>query len=193
MLTNSITALLAWGGHHPILQAIAIILATFIVEDAATVFAAMQAADGSLSAALALVSLYVGVALGDLGVYGLGRAATLLPWVERHVPPRRQAVIRAWLNGNVFRAVLISRFLPGLRLPAYLTCGFIGVDLRQFLLAAVVGTVCWTSLLFGVSLRAGEALMEPVGAWRWAGAAGLLLFVMVAGRLAASRLAGERS
>ncbi|HET7883929.1 MAG TPA: VTT domain-containing protein [Acetobacteraceae bacterium] len=192
MLADSTVALLAWAGHHPILQAIAVILGTFILEDAATVFAAMQAGDGSLSTALALVSLYLGVALGDLGLYGLGRAAGLIPWAARLVPPRRQSVVRAWLNGNVFRVVLVSRFLPGLRLPTYTTCGFVGANLRQFILAAVVGTLCWTSLLFGASLRAGQTLMEHFGAWRWAGAAGLLLFIVIAGRFATSRLASER-
>jgi membrane protein DedA with SNARE-associated domain len=193
MLANSIATLLAWAGHHPILQAIAIVLGTFILEDAVTVFAAMQAGDGSLSATLALVSLYIGVALGDLGLYGLGRSAGLLPWAARFLPPRRQSVVRAWLNGNVFRVVLISRFLPGLRLPTYTTCGFVGANLRQFVLAAVVGTICWTSLLFGASLRAGRFLIEHFGIWRWAGAAGLLLFIVIAGRLAASSLASERS
>ena len=192
MLANSIVTLLVWAGHHPILQGVAIVLGTFILEDAATVFAAMQAGDGSLSATLALVSLYIGVALGDLGLYGLGRVACLLPWVERAVPPRRQSVIRAWLNGNVFRVVLVSRFLPGLRLPTYTTCGFVGANLRQFVLAAVVGTICWTSRLFGVSLRAGRFLMVHLGTWRWAGAAGFLVFIVIAGRLAASSLASER-
>ena len=37
----------------------------------------------------------------------------------------------------VFRVVLASRFLPGLRLPTYTTCGFVGADLRQFALAVV--------------------------------------------------------
>jgi membrane protein DedA with SNARE-associated domain len=82
--------------------------------------------------------------------------------------------------------VLVSRFLPGLRLPTYTTCGFLGADLRQFTLAAVVATTCWTSLLFGASLKVGQFLMDHFGAWRWLGAAGFVLFVILAGRLAAS-------
>jgi membrane protein DedA with SNARE-associated domain len=192
MLANSIVALLAWAGHHPMLQAVAIVLGTFILEDAATVFAAMQAADGSLPAALALGALYVGVALGDFGLYGLGWLAAKVPWIARFLPPRRKAVVRAWVDGHLFRVVLASRFLPGLRLPTYTTCGFVGADLRQFALAVVVGTICWTSLLFAVSLRAGEVLLDHFGAWRWAAPAGLLLFIAIAGRLARSSLQGGR-
>jgi membrane protein DedA with SNARE-associated domain len=188
MLGNSIASLLAWAGHQPLLQATAIVLGTFILEDAATVVAAMQAGDGSLSAVLALASLYVGIALGDLGLYGLGWLAARLPLMARFLPPHRKEVIRAWVDGRVFRVVIASRFLPGLRLPTYTTCGFVGADLRQFASAVVIATICWTSLLFGVSLRIGEVLLQHFGAWRWAGAAGFVLFIVVAGRLTASGL-----
>jgi membrane protein DedA with SNARE-associated domain len=192
MLGNSIASLLAWAGHHPLLQATAIVLGTFILEDAATVIAAMQTADGSLSGPLALASLYVGIAVGDLGLYGLGWLAARCPPVTRFIPPHRKEVVRAWFDGRVFKVVLISRFLPGLRLPTYTTCGFVNADLRQFALAVVIATICWTTLLFGVSLRIGEVLMDHFGAWRWAGAAGFVLFVVVAGRLTASGLQSKR-
>ena len=71
--------------------------------------------------------------------------------VRRWLPPQRSEAGPCWLNGRVFRVVLVSRFLPGLRLPTYTTCGFVGADLRQFALAVVIATICWTSLLFGVS------------------------------------------
>ena len=87
MLGNSIASLLAWAGHHPLLQATAIVLGTFILEDAATVIAAIQTADGSLSGPLALASLYVGIAVGDLGLYGLGWLAARFPPVTRFIPP----------------------------------------------------------------------------------------------------------
>jgi membrane protein DedA with SNARE-associated domain len=192
MLGNTIASLLAWAGQHALFQATAIILGTFILEDAATVLAAMQAADSKLSAALALVSLYAGIALGDLGLYGLGRLAAHMPLVDRLLPPRRNEAIRAWLNGRVFKVVLVSRFLPGLRLPTYTTCGFVGADLRQFAFAVVVATICWTSLLFGVSLRVGQVLMDHLGAWRWLGAAGFVVFVILAGRLTATTLQSKR-
>jgi membrane protein DedA with SNARE-associated domain len=156
------------------------------------VLAAMQAEDGGLSVPLALASLYVGIILGDLGLYGLGRLSAKIPLVARYLPPHRTAAGRAWLDGRVFKVVLISRFLPGLRLPTYTTCGFVGANLRQFTLAVVIATLCWTSLLFGVSLRIGQVLIDHFGAWRWAGAAGFVIFVIIAGRLAAAGLQSER-
>jgi membrane protein DedA with SNARE-associated domain len=185
MLAGSIASLLALVGRSPLFQACTIIIGTFILEDAATVVAAMQVEQGQLSIPLALASLYVGIVLGDLGLYGLGRLSARIFWLARRLPPRRQAAVQAWISGRVFKIVLISRFLPGLRLPTYTTCGFVGADLRQFVLAAVIATTCWTSLLFAVSLRIGQFLMDHLAAWRWAGAAGFVVFIILAGRAAA--------
>jgi membrane protein DedA with SNARE-associated domain len=186
MLAGSIASWLALAGHSPWFQAVAIILGTFVLEDAATVAAAMQAEDGALSLPLALVALYAGIVLGDLGLHGLGRLSARVRWIARHLPPHRQDAIRAWISGRVFRVVLVSRFLPGLRLPTYTTCGFVGADLRQFAGAAVVATLCWTSLLFGVSLQLGRFLLDHFGVWRWAGAAGFVVFIILAGRAVAA-------
>ena len=192
MLASSITSLLALAGHSALFQAGAIILATFILEDAATVAAAMQVQDGGLSVGIALASLYAGIVLGDLGLYGLGRLSARVPWIAQQLPPHRQETIRAWISGRIFRVVLVSRFLPGLRLPTYTTCGFVGANLRQFAMAAIVATLCWTSLLFGVSLKLGQFLMDHLGAWRWAGAAGFVVFIILAGRAAAYGMQGAR-
>ena len=170
------------------LQGVAIILGTFILEDAATVVAAMQVQQGSIPVGVALGSLYAGIVLGDIGLYGLGRLASKIQWVRRWLPPQRNEAVRAWLEGRVFRVVFVSRFLPGLRLPTYTTCGFVGADFRQFALAAVIATCLWTSLLFAVSLKMGQFLMDHLGAWRWAGAAGFVVFVIIAGRAAAAGL-----
>jgi membrane protein DedA with SNARE-associated domain len=192
MLASSITSMLALAGHSPWFQAAAIILGTFILEDAATVAAAMQVEDNVLPLWLALISLYAGIVLGDLGLYALGRLSAHIPWVARQLPPHRQETIRAWIDGRIFKVVLGSRFLPGLRLPTYTTCGFVGADLRQFTLAAIIATGAWTSLLFTTSLRVGHFLMDHLGAWRWAGAAGFAVFIIVAGRAAAAGLQGAR-
>ncbi|WP_428485430.1 DedA family protein [Rhodopila sp.] len=192
MLASSISSLLALAGHSPVFQAGAIIIGTFILEDAATVVAAMQVEQGVLPLPLALGALYVGIVLGDLGLYGLGRLSARIGWLARRLPPHRQAAIRDFVAGRIFRIVLVSRFLPGLRLPTYTTCGFVKADLRQFTLAAVVATSCWTSLLFAASMRVGQFLMDHLGAWRWAGAIGFVVFIVVAGRAAATGLRSAR-
>ena len=187
MVGNSLLLSVKLAGAQPALQALAIIGGTFILEDAATVLAAMRAAEGGIPDWLALGALYVGVILGDLGLYGLGALSRRIRWIARLIPPARSEALGAWVRPRVFRVVLVSRFLPGMRLPAYTACGFLRADLRQFTLAAIVATLIWTSLLFGVSLRVGQFLIDHFGAWRWAGAVGFATALLIIGRCAARR------
>jgi membrane protein DedA with SNARE-associated domain len=103
-------------------------------------------------------------------------------WLERHLPRHRKETIRTWICGNIFKVVLVSRFVLGMRLPTYTTCGFIGADVRPFMLAVTIATACWTSLLFIVSFKVGQFLMDHLGTWRWIGAAGFVVFIILAGR-----------
>jgi membrane protein DedA with SNARE-associated domain len=181
----SATHLLDVAGKSPVLQGAAIILGTFILEDAATAAAAMSVQSGTVALPVALISLYLGIVLGDIGLYGLGWLASQIPWAMRLIPAPRQERGRQWLERHVFGVVFTARFLPGVRLPTYTACGFLGADLKRFILAATVATLIWTSALFLVSLRVGKFLIEHLGAWRWVGFAAFVVAIILAGRLAA--------
>jgi membrane protein DedA with SNARE-associated domain len=185
LMDLSAAHLLQAAGRSPLLQGAAIIAGTFILEDAATAAAAMSVQSGAVAFPVALVSLYLGIVLGDLGLYGLGRLAATFPWARRLIPAQRQDRGRNWLNRHVFKVVFISRFVPGARLPTYTTCGFLGVNLTQFTLAAIGATLIWTSALFALSLRVGKFLLEQAGTWRWVGALGFIVVIIVMGRIAA--------
>jgi membrane protein DedA with SNARE-associated domain len=180
-----VTGLLKAAGHSYLAQAVAIILGTFILEDAATVLAAMRVQTGGVPWWVALLALYVGIVLGDLGLYGLGALASKVPYFRRWIGEERLQRGRHWLSGRVFRVVFISRFLPGMRLPTYTACGFLHASLSRFCLAAIIATLAWTSMLFLVSLRVGQFLIDHLGAWRWAGAAAFAVALVIAGRYAA--------
>src|SRR6266852_4896973 len=52
--------------------ALSIFFATFIYEDGATLLAATLAAGGSLDPWIGLLSTFLGIWVGDMGLYGLG-------------------------------------------------------------------------------------------------------------------------
>ena len=176
---------LSLHGHDPAVQGVLILLGTFVLEDAATILAAMDVQVGQVTLAVALLSLYLGIVLGDLGLYGLGRLASATPWARRWAPADRFQYSRDWLQEHVVKIVFVSRFLPGARLPTYTACGFFRASFGSFALAAIGATLIWTTLLFGVSLHLGRYLAEHLGVWRWAGMAGFALTVVLAGRIAA--------
>ncbi len=186
MINLSVTALLQAAGSQPLGQAGAIILGTFILEDAATVIAGLQVEGGRLAWPVALGALYVGVILGDIGLYGLGKLAALWPFLLRWVKTDQRAKGREWVRIRVFRVVFLSRFMPGARLPAYTTCGFLSAGIWRFASAAVAATLVWTTILFSVSLRVGQWLIAHLGAWRWLGALTFVALLVLAGRLLSS-------
>jgi membrane protein DedA with SNARE-associated domain len=181
----TMNAVFAAAGQNVGVQAAIILLATFILEDAATVFAGVHAQSGNIPVWAALAALYVGIVVGDIGLYGLGALAHRSRIAARLVPPQRMRQGHDWLQGRVFTTVFVSRFIPGARLPTYTACGFLHASLLQFALAAIVATSIWTSLLFGLSWKLGDLLMPYLGAWRWAGLGGLALVMLLFGRSAA--------
>jgi membrane protein DedA with SNARE-associated domain len=185
MFPLSIAPYFKAAAGHPLLQAITIIVGTFILEDAATILAAMEVEDGHVGRYTAIVALYAGIILGDLGLYGLGRLVTVWPRAARMLPAAKGLHARDWLERHVFRVVFISRFIPGARLPTYTTCGFIKVNLARFFVAAVLATSIWTTLLFIASLHVGRFLIDHLGAWRWLGAGGFAAVIVIISHLVA--------
>lgn len=184
MLSVTVASLFKSAGTHPFLQAVTIILGTFVLEDAATVLAAMQVQDGRINWAVALGALYVGIVLGDFGLYGLGRLAARIPVIRRLLPDHRRIHGRAWIEQRVFRIVFVSRFIPGARLPTYTTCGYLRASFALFAIAAILATSIWTTLLFILSRHIGQFFIDNLGTWRWAGAVVFAVVIVLMGWLA---------
>ncbi|HQT61116.1 MULTISPECIES: DedA family protein [unclassified Acidiphilium] len=185
MWLTDFSTLLGSAAGSPPLEITTIILGTFILEDAATLLAAMQVAAGAVSLPIALGSLYAGIVLGDIGLYWLGRLSGRHPWAHRLVPQRRRDIGRDWVSVRIIPVVVVSRFIPGLRLPTYTTCGFLRAPFLAFVAAAILATLAWTSLLFFVSLKLGALMVHYLGPWRWVGLAVFVVILIMVGRIAA--------
>lgn len=173
------------ASQSPWVKAFSVIIGTFILEDVTTVLVAIASQDHEISITLALVSLYIGIAVGDMGLYGLGWAGAKWPRIKRFLTLPSQEKTKKWFGQNVIKIVGISRFVPGARLPLYTACGFYHAPFTPFALTAVLATLVWTSLLFTLSLHVGSWLLAHKGGWRWAGIIGFVLCIFVMGRLIA--------
>lgn len=179
---NIVEALILLGSH-PLALALAIVMATFILEDAATVGAAMLAADGVLSVPLALGCLVAGIVLGDVGLYGLGRLSTKSSWVRRLLNQRAVIDARNWMTPRMMPMVFAARFIPGARFPYYTAAGLLGLPFRRFTAAVVVAVILWTALLFGMMIYLGIHFRDQLGGWRWLLAVGVVLAIFVFSRV----------
>nr|WP_240922602.1 VTT domain-containing protein [Oleiagrimonas sp. C23AA] len=127
----------------------------------------MLVADGVVATAVALPALYVGIVVGDAGLYGLGRLIALNRISQRVRHAKRFAALKVWLDERLVAGVFVVRFMPGLRLPAYTTYGFFAMPLRRFMGAVVVAAAIWTTGLFYLSLKFADVTQHWLGLLRW--------------------------
>jgi membrane protein DedA with SNARE-associated domain len=182
------TALLALG-TSPWAIAIAIVLATFVLEDVATIAAAFLAATGVVAPAVALTALFVGIFVGDLSLYGLGAAARTREWARRFIGEQRMTKGRAWLKRRYLSALVGARFMPGFRLPTYTASGFLGLPFWPFVGVAAGAGLLWTTAVFSLVYFFGVMAVEELGVWRWLIGAALVALAL-AGPAIADRIAG---
>jgi len=130
---------------------------TLVSEDLTCIAAGLLIQRGEAGVLPATLACALGIFAGDCGLWAVGRgcgeAALGWTWVARRVPRERLEDLRQWLTRHAAGAVLGSRFLPGTRLPLYVTAGFVRMPAAVFGLWAFVGTALWTPPL--VLLSAG--------------------------------------
>src|SRR6266568_1322139 len=107
-----------------LLASTAIILLSFISEDAATISSALSIFGGPITWPIGFATCFAGIWLGDLGLYSLaryaGKNALRSRWLARFADPAAVTRCQQTFARNSSLALLASRFVPGTRLPTYL-------------------------------------------------------------------------
>ncbi len=167
---------------RPLLLAMAVGAFTFVLEDAALLAGAFLSAAGYVPPLGMFAALYLGIVIGDVGLYGMGRAARTQAWLFRALPPDRVEMARGWLDRRLWLSVIGARFVPGLRVALYSAIGFLRLPLRLFAAAAAVAAMIWTVPMFLLLYTLGEA-EEMLGPWRWLIGIGIVLAIGIVPRL----------
>lgn len=164
---------------EPFLQGALAAGCTFFLEDPTTLGCAFLVADGKMAFSVAFIGLSIGIALGDWGLYALGRF--LGPRTVRWglVSQRRLDRAGAWFERNLIAAVFVSRFIPGLRLPTNIGAGLIRASPARFLPVALAASVIWTFVALGVLSKLGEAILPYLGMAKWPIGVGLVLLLVL--------------
>jgi pimeloyl-ACP methyl ester carboxylesterase/membrane protein DedA with SNARE-associated domain len=139
-------------------------LSTLISEDLTCVWAGVLAAEGRIGLVFAAVACLLGIFVGDIMLFLAGR------WIGRpllrHAPLKwflRQSDVdrcSSWFQRRGMRAIFLSRFLPGTRLPTYFAAGLLDTSLITFSFYFFVAAALWTPLLVGTSMVLGRQVIE---------------------------------
>lgn len=126
---------------------------TLVSEDLACIGAGLLIQQGAISAVSGVSSCAVGIFVGDLGLFALGRASgtVLSRWRPVQAFHARLASASSAAASRLARgtpaAIVLSRFLPGSRLPLYVTAGVLRVPVRVFALWSAGAVLLWTPVV----------------------------------------------
>jgi membrane protein DedA with SNARE-associated domain len=141
---------------------LALALATLVSEDLACLTAGLLVAEGKLSFLSATWACFLGILIGDLLLFAAGRwpGRTLLgiPYLKRRISEERLEQSSQWLRERGFTAVVVSRLVPGLRLPTYFAAGLLRTSAARFALHFTIACALWTPLLVGSAAWFGGML-----------------------------------
>jgi membrane protein DedA with SNARE-associated domain len=168
----------------PFWKAAGFFLATFVLEDVAAASAGLLLANGSISWPAAFTACFLGIWLGDAGLYALARFAGR-GWFERSAWRKFSAKVarsEKWFAERGTPILIFSRLVPGLRLPTYLAAGFLRVPAVRFLLITGIAAFVWAFVILSLAQTFGAQLLKWLGAYKSGGlmllGAGLVLFVI---------------
>lgn len=176
---------------RPWLLVLALIVLTFVLEDAATLAAVFLSVEGILHPWAAWAALVMGIGASDAGLYIAGRLGRRSERMLRWLQARHWVKAGDWVSNNLISTTILARGIPGTRLPTYIGIGLLGVSALRFAVLILIAVVLWTSLIFGTAFYFSEwieKLMGPI--WRTVFFAGLFVLIFVLPRL--SSLPGVR-
>jgi membrane protein DedA with SNARE-associated domain len=140
-------------------HAAAIFGLTFVLEDVAVLGAALLVVNSMVSLSWAAGSSFAGIWFGDIGLYllalRLGRPVLDKPWFRRLMGKVELGRSESWFRHHGAAAILLSRAIPGTRLPTYLAAGLLKVPATRFLTFTAGACVVWVAALFWISYHVG--------------------------------------
>jgi membrane protein DedA with SNARE-associated domain len=157
--------------------------ATFVLEDAAAIGAGLLLAAGQISWPAAFISCFLGIWLGDAGLYALARYAGRNWFENSSLNKHATKVSRSekWFTQRGALILIFSRAIPGTRLPTYLAAGFLRVPLARFLIITGAAAFVWTFIILFLAQIFGAQVFKWMGHYKsgslWLLGFGILLVV----------------
>ncbi|MEO8376769.1 MAG: VTT domain-containing protein [Candidatus Sumerlaeota bacterium] len=163
----------------PVKQAALAAFCTFILEDPTTIGCGLLVADHRMAFSTALIGLTLGISIGDLGLFVIGWLFGPFILRKKWISKGRIDRARTIIDDNLFVAVLLSRFLPGTRIPTYVGAGMFHASVLRFLLATLAASLVWTLLLLILVSSIGEAVLPLLGGMKWVIVGAIIVILIV--------------
>ena len=138
--------------------------------------AALAMHNNPLTIVLVIAGGAAGAYAGDLVMYAMCRAggeplARRLRWLrdDEHL-----SAVKDRLTKSQIPVLLVSRLLPGGRVPVLLAAAFLGLSWRTFVVANLPACVLWSVVYSGIGVAGGSIFNEP-----WQGVLAAIVLVLL--------------
>lgn len=141
-----------------------LIMAILVNEDFGSITAGLLVATGIIDFQFALITCFIGILLSDVIVYSLGRSMgagvlDIAPfkWVLKQRDLDRAEEMFEMRGAQI---IFITRFLPGTRIPTYLTAGILKIRFLTLVGYFSMAIAIWAPLIVGLSSLIGQPMLS---------------------------------
>jgi membrane protein DedA with SNARE-associated domain len=151
----------------------------FIQEDAAVLAAVTAYAHPMMSqkaqGPIILLAMVTGLIVSDLWKYGLGYAGRTQKWAQRFSDGTTITRLREKIVAHPGKTLLVARFVPGTRIPAYIAAGFFGVPFGLFAFWIIASALAYTGVALALVIWVGTIAGQTGQLYVALGVIGLVL------------------
>ncbi len=146
---------------------VVITAASLVSEDLTVISVGLLIVDGSLDFGVGLLGCFVAIVVGDIGLWMtgrfVGRRLLRMPLLSRFVTEQTLERYGRAFERHTGRAVMLSRCLPGTRMPAFLAAGILLRRPYAFFSWVALAALVWTPFLLIMTAVIGPTLLEVFG------------------------------
>jgi membrane protein DedA with SNARE-associated domain len=156
-------------------KVVAIVVGTLISEDITCIAVGTLIRKGEVSVAVGGGACFLGIYIGDLLFFFLGRLGgvglTKTRFFSRGFGPERLKSFGDWFDRRPWAAIAMCRVLPGIRVPLYLAVGALTKRTAAFFWWTCFFAFVWTPALIGLVVLLGDTFTAPFerftgGGWK---------------------------
>ena len=183
------------------MQVLAIIGGTLISEDVTCITVGMLIHHGQIPWLRSGLACFLGIYIGDLTFFFLGRLGgqklLKLKFFSRSIGEARLKEFGQWFDRRPWAAIMACRFLPGIRVPLYLSVGALTRRTKAFFWWTCFFACIWTPALIALVVLVGDAFTRPfewmMGEGWWSILLGIVaIYVVVRGTILLSTAEGRK-
>ena len=141
---------------------LSVLLGPFVQEDAATFAAAGLAAQRTIETLPLFLTILLGLFLSDIWKYWIGWGALKHPRARDYAEQDKVMAMATTVQNNLFKALMYGRFIPLIRIPTYVACGYFKVPYWKFCLGIAVTALLYSAVVFAIVRLLGDLMGEQV-------------------------------